>query len=294
MPIKIRHAILATIVVLAVLAAGAVAGGAAVSYSLGHRCFLDVLNAAIEGQCDFQPFYAGAAGTPPTRAVMPALGVVEDNWDLVRDEMEDVLAAAAASKTPIPRMHDTYDKIFYADRTNKGAISETVRKLVYGRDTEIFNRIGSPGWRTYNLLMFGREVPGNADRCPATMALLRQIPGAQSALFSILAPRAYIPPHSDPAKGVIRYHLALRVPKDRENCFIAVAGKRYAWREASGVLFDDVFDHEVHNDTDDERVILFVDILRPLSGAAALLQGLANTANRHHPGVKRAIAESVV
>ena len=286
--------VIAIVIVLTILVIGILLGGAGLSYSLGHRCFLDVLNASIEAQCTFLPFYAGSESTPPTRVVMPALGMIEDNWDLVRDEMEDVLAKAKAANAPIPYMHNTYDKIFYADRKKQGFISKLAGKLIYGEDTEIFTRIGSPDWRTYNLLMFGQNIPGNADQCPATMALLKQIPGVQSALFSIVAPHAYIPPHSDPAKGVIRYHLALRVPKDRMNCFIEVSGERYNWTEGKGVLFDDVFDHWVRNDTEEERVILFVDILRPLSGLAACLQALANKANKFHPGVKRAIKSSIV
>ena len=30
------------------------------------------------------------------------------------------------------------------------------------------------------------------------------------------------------------------------------------------MLFDDTFNHEVWNDTDETRVVLFVDVLRPL------------------------------
>ena len=100
--------------------------------------------------------------------------------------------------------------------------------------------------------------------------------------------------HGDPAKGVIRYHLAFKVPRDRENCFIEVDGQRYHWKEGEGVVFDDVFDHWVRNDTDEYRVILFVDILRPLDGFPKMLQGLANAANRYHPGVRRLIEVSRV
>ena len=142
--------------------------------------------------------------------------------------------------------------------------------------------------------MFGQDVPRNAARCPTTVSLLRKVPGMQSALFSIIAPGTYIPPHNDPAKGVIRYHLALKVPKDRARCFISVDGQKHHWEEGKGILFDDVFDHWVRNDTDEDRVILFVDILRPLSGIAKGLQEIANLANRYHPGVRRAIRESAV
>ena len=258
-----------------------------------YRCFLDVLNGAIKRQCVFKPFYAGTPDTPTTRDVIPELGALEDAFIDIRTEMEEILK----DRDKIPYMHDTYDNIFMykgSGAKGKSFLTKAITRIIYGNDTEIFDRIGSPNWRTFNLIMFDQNVPGNADRCPKTVSLLRQVPGVQSALFSIIAPGTYIPPHSDPAKGVIRYHLALKVPKDREKCFINVNGRPYCWEEGKGVLFDDVYEHWVRNDTDEERVILFVDILRPLHGVAKFLQNLANFANHHHPGVKRAIHESTV
>ena len=77
---------------------------------------------------------------------------------------------------------------------------------------------------------------------------------------------------------MVRYHLALRAPG---NCFINVAGEDYHWVEGEGVMFDDAFDHYVH--ADEERAILFVDILRPLRGTARLLQSIANALNYYSP-----------
>src|SRR3546814_3591164 len=36
------------------------------------------------------------------------------------------------------------------------------------------------------------------------------------------------------------------------------------WREGETLIFDDSFNHEVWNDTDDWRVVLFIDFARPL------------------------------
>jgi aspartyl/asparaginyl beta-hydroxylase (cupin superfamily) len=260
----------------------------------GHRCFLDVLNAAIKRQCVFHRFYAGTAETPPTWEVIPELGDLEDAFPAIQAEMLAVLK----DRDRIPQMRDAYDNIFLYKGSGaprrRNPLVRLASALIYGKDTEIFDKIGTPDWQTFNLVMFGQDVPHNAARCPTTVSLLRRVPGMQSALISIIAPGTYIPPHNDPAKGVIRYHLALKVPQDRERCFINVAGQNYHWEEGKGVLFDDVFDHWVLNDTDEDRVILFVDILRPLTGVAKALQGAANLANRYHPGVRRAIRESAV
>lgn len=253
-----------------------------------YGCFLDLLNAQIARGCDFRPFYAGVPGLPPPREVIPALGDLEDAFPVVRAEALAVLTDLER----IPLMHEAYNNIFLKE--SSGWAVRKIMRAVYGKDVDIFDRIGSPDWRTFNLVLFNNDVPGNAGRCPELVRLLKRIPGMQSALISILAPGARIPPHSDPAKGVIRYHLAFKVPRDRENCYIVVKGRRYSWEEGKGVLFDDVYDHWVRNDTDESRTILFVDILRPLRGRAKAVQGLANAANRYHPGVRRLIRASRV
>lgn len=267
-----------------------------------HRCFLDVLNAQIAKGCTFERFYAGVPGRPSTRGLIPELGDLEDDFPAVQAEALEVfaqhLAARERGEDGVPRMDRAYNEIFGAAE-RRGPLAGAARRLegwaarlVYGKDVDLFDRIGSDGWRTFNLLLYGQEVPGNAQRCPALVGHLRRIPGLQSALISIIAPGTYIPPHNDPAKGVIRYHLAFKVPQDRENCFIEVDGERYCWTEGAGVVFDDVFDHWVSNATDEYRVILFADLLRPLRGSARALQSLANAANRVQPGVRRLIRAS--
>ncbi|MEO6871212.1 MAG: aspartyl/asparaginyl beta-hydroxylase domain-containing protein, partial [Chthoniobacterales bacterium] len=37
------------------------------------------------------------------------------------------------------------------------------------------------------------------------------------------------------------------------------------WEEGKTMFFDDTYNHEVWNDTDGVRVVLFLDVLRPLS-----------------------------
>ena len=46
------------------------------------------------------------------------------------------------------------------------------------------------------------------------------------------------------------------------------------WDEGKSLFFDDTFPHEVWNDTDSIRVVLFMDVLRPLPWPVALLNDL--------------------
>lgn len=119
-------------------------------------------------------------------------------------------------------------------------------------------------WKSFFLLIAGEPVVRNAERCPATMAALREVPGIQTAMFSILAPRAHIPEHRGIFNGFLRFHLGLVTPADREACWIRVATQRVHWRTGTCFVFDDTFPHEVYNNTDEMRVVLLCDIERPL------------------------------
>lgn len=124
-------------------------------------------------------------------------------------------------------------------------------------------------WKTFFLYGYGEKVEQNCARCPETARLVEAIPGMRTAFFSILAPGKHIPAHRGPYKGLLRYHLGLKVPAPNEQCRIRVSDEVRHWEEGKGMVFDDTYNHEVWNDTDGERAILFLDVERPLPGALA-------------------------
>lgn len=119
-------------------------------------------------------------------------------------------------------------------------------------------------WKTYFLYGFGYKAQKNCARCPETTRLIENIPGMKTAFFSILAPGKHIPEHRGLYKGFIRYHLGIKVPKLYDQCGIKVSGEIRHWEEGKSLIFDDTFTHEAWNSSDEIRVVLFMDILRPL------------------------------
>jgi aspartyl/asparaginyl beta-hydroxylase (cupin superfamily) len=119
-------------------------------------------------------------------------------------------------------------------------------------------------WKTFFLAGIGMNCEENARRCPETMKVLRKIPGMTTAFFSILSPRKHIPAHRGAYNGILRLHLGLLVPEPREQCRIRIGNEFRSWSEGKCLIFDDTFNHEVWNDTDGYRVVLFVDFARPL------------------------------
>ena len=86
-------------------------------------------------------------------------------------------------------------------------------------------------WRTFVFYGFGYPSERNCGLCPETAQVLRRIPGLESALFSILAPGKHVPSHHGVSKGLIRCHLGLKVPRERERCVMDVGPVTRSWEE---------------------------------------------------------------
>ena len=119
-------------------------------------------------------------------------------------------------------------------------------------------------WRTFVLFGFGSKLEKNCRLAPVTTRLLEAIPELQTAWFSILGPGYHIPAHRGVTKGILTTHLGLIIPKDAVKCYLRVADTINVWRPGEAFVFDDTYDHEVFNNSDEERVILLFHINRPM------------------------------
>ncbi|MGK7928223.1 MAG: aspartyl/asparaginyl beta-hydroxylase domain-containing protein [Spirulina sp.] len=183
---------------------------------------------------------------------------LEANWLTIRKELDAVL----------DRVNDlpNYQQI----STRQGNITDDNR------------------WKTYFFYAFGYKAEKNCQQCPETTKLLEKIPNLKAAFFSILAPHKHIPEHRGKHKGLIRYHLGLKIPEPQSDCRIRVGDRIAHWEEGKSLIFDDTFLHEAWNDTDDYRVVLFLDIARPLRFPMSLVNWLANNIIAASPIVQEA------
>jgi len=171
----------------------------------------------------------------------PWIADVEANWTVIRDELQTLLE----DRDALPNFQDI----------SRDQIEITT----------------DDRWKTVFLFGYGFSSELTTELCPRTAELMRAIPGMTTAMFSILSPRKHILDHRGPYKGVLRYHLGLVVPEDAEACRIRVGGDVRHWEQGKSLVFDDTFNHEVWNDTDEMRVVLFVDVMRPLPFPESLI-----------------------
>ncbi|MEO0834856.1 MAG: aspartyl/asparaginyl beta-hydroxylase domain-containing protein, partial [Cyanobacteria bacterium J06642_3] len=169
---------------------------------------------------------------------------LEQNWQLIRDELDVILEYT----DQLPRFQDiSPDQAASISKDNL--------------------------WKTFFLYGYGAKMQQNCDYCPETTRIIEQVPGLKTAFFSILLPGKHIPEHRGPYKGVLRCHLALKVPQDKDQCGIRVEQEVRHWQEGKAIVFDDSYPHEAWNKTDEVRVVLFLDIVRPMSFPASRING---------------------
>lgn len=184
---------------------------------------------------------------------------LEENWKAIADELEVILQYTEQ----LPRFQD-----ISPDQANQ--ISQDNL------------------WKTFFLYGYGVKMEQNCSYCPKTTRIIEQIPELKTAFFSILLPGKHIPEHRGPYKGVLRCHLPLKVPQARDKCGIRVANEVRYWSPGKTLIFDDSYPHEAWNKTEEIRVVLFLDIVRPMSFPANLLNHLLINLIRWSPFIRDA------
>lgn len=162
----------------------------------------------------------------------PQLKVLRENWQTIRDE---ALALEGKGLIDYGAKHD--DMAFVAFRWR--------------------------GWKRFHIKWYHDAFPSAVQYCPKTVALVNSIPGVNAAAFTMLPPGTQLGRHRDPFAVSLRYHLGLVVPK-QPGCDIWIDGNKRTWSEGGDFVFDETYIHWARNDTDENRIILFVDFTRPL------------------------------
>jgi aspartate beta-hydroxylase len=160
----------------------------------------------------------------------------QENWQKIRDE------AIQVRLEKMPRFHDLMPE--QADISANDGLD----------------------WRMFILKAYGVGVPENIAKMPTLAAILAECPEVKSATISFLAPRKHIPEHRGPFRGIMRFHLGLRIPKEpsgKPATIMMIDHKEYRISDGDILLWDDTFPHEVLNNADEPRIALLLDVWRP-------------------------------
>jgi aspartyl/asparaginyl beta-hydroxylase (cupin superfamily) len=177
------------------------------------------------------------------RELFPWLPELEGATDMIRGELEGVLATMDADFAP-------YINVPPGAPVNQwGELNQ------------------SRLWSSLFLWKDGERQEEPCRRCPGTAALLDRLPLARqpgfapTVIFSALEARTRIPAHTGSTNTRLLVHLPLILPGPAR---FRVGNETRNWRMGEAWAFDDTIDHEAWNDADALRVIMILDIWNPL------------------------------
>lgn len=138
-------------------------------------------------------------------------------------------------------------------------------------EKELYPKSNTDGWKIFPFFAFGVWVHSNCELCPAITKFIKSIPGLKLATLSRLGGGTKLEEHegwSSHSNYVIRCHYGLIVPDNQ--CYIHVRDnitgksekeyhKNFEW-----VVFDDSKTHYAHNQSNEDRIVLILDIARPV------------------------------
>jgi aspartyl/asparaginyl beta-hydroxylase (cupin superfamily) len=176
------------------------------------------------------------------RSLFPWLETLEAGTDLIRSELEGLLAADAGRFAP------------YIAYPPEAPVNQW-EKLNHSTD-----------WTAVFLWKDGEKQTEACARCPGTTALLEGLPMASqdgfapTVTFSALKPHTHIPAHTGSANVRLLCHLPLILPGPAR---FRVGNTTRDWEMGQAWVFDDTIEHEAWNDADEMRVILIFDVWNP-------------------------------
>ena len=210
----------------------------------------------------------------------PGLHDIKKNWMEIAEEAKSVLGHPW---TPWPEDH----------------VGASERK----RDWTVF-----PFLHTFPALDASKSqwIDSTTHMCPRTTELLHGIPNLRTALFSRLGPDTLLAPHtgwSDLANYVLRCHICLQMSDERlpdgkmgvedeeedgegstdgsseggdavkGTCGMWVEGEIQYHSPGNIIVFDDSKRHKAFNYSSADRIVLIVDLLRPMHVAPGTAKG---------------------
>lgn len=120
-------------------------------------------------------------------------------------------------------------------------------------------------WEVMILFEAGRMKSENCAKVPRLTELLQKSPDVRTTAgliyLSRVKARTKIAAHRGGSNMRVRLHLGILIPEG--DCRLRVDQEITGWSAGKCMVFDDFYEHEVWNNTDQDRLVLVVDLWHP-------------------------------
>jgi beta-hydroxylase len=185
-------------------------------------------------------------------ADFPKLQWLTEHWQFIRDE----LALLNAPIMPINRVNKSHDDVFrevahYVGQGNKYG-------WIFGWGRHGANK----DWLQFPLIYGDAPVPFLNGEMRQTVALLAQFQGIKVCALLKMNSHSSLPCHDHPElarEGLLQFHLPLKTAATRNYNYLNVNGEFRQHVCGEPIVFDGSHDHFALNESDEERVLLYME-----------------------------------
>ncbi len=164
------------------------------------------------------------------REKLPWTKIIEDNWEVIRDEVVGLMIEKPQNLKP-----------YFINKS----MSFPPKK-----------------WKTMGIYFWKFIIKENYKKCPETIKILKTIPGLTSFSLSVLEPGSNINPHQGDTDAIIRCHVGIDIPGTLPVCGFQVGTEIKPWANGITLPFCDAHTHTAWNHTTEKRLILILDVMR--------------------------------
>lgn len=197
----------------------------------------------------------------------PEAKYIFDNRHIIKQELMNILDSNKwAQWLSYNKEAPSFTKMAHEDIINR--INNSYGKM---------NELSDGSWRLYGLILNQQKLE-NAESCPETMRILDKVSDKiLNAGFSLLEPHSTTKPHVDYNDKFYRLHIPMIIPKNNlllknseldKTCInkplavFQVENDYKAWKDNEYFIFDDLCLHNAWNKTEENRIVLLVDLLK--------------------------------
>jgi len=178
----------------------------------------------------------------------PKMKILENNWKIIKNEIPyfDINTITIARQQD-EWLNDKADELFDKLKDN---------------DNWIKSWNDNNTWFNYPL-MYNNKIIGKAEEiCPNTIKLLKKLKNIQVAGYSLLVPYGEIDFHTD-STGPSFNSMAFNMKLTGKRCRLIIRDKNKEYihihRVGKAVIFNSEHEHMADNNSDVNRVILYID-----------------------------------
>lgn len=151
---------------------------------------------------------------------------------------------------------------------NKERIKEDVRNVYEIRRGQLVHHFlksmhDDDGWETLSFVNWGIPIKQNLELAPAILEFLKSNSNVLSISVNKLKAGKAIKPHSGDTNAIYRIHFGIDIPDKLPICGFKVGEEERSWENEGFLVFCDAYIHEAWNYSNQDRIILSIDLIRP-------------------------------